>query len=298
MTAIFQKILGRQKPHPEQNEATLPLSQVLPVAAPTRDHSTSSLEWVFASAQSVGRQREHNEDALFTFGSHMGFEESQTFVGFFAVADGMGGHANGELASGLAVRTIAEQVVKKSLDYFFSNDSAPQAAELKELLLIATQEANQEVKNKVPGGGTTLTALLIIQDQLLLTHVGDSRAYLITSEGVPHLLTHDHSFVRQLVDLGQISAEEAAVHPQRNILSMALGQWEPLEPDFVTQPIPDKGHILICSDGLWGVLPDRNIVEIIQTTNDLSDACHKLIGAANQAGGPDNITAILIRIPN
>lgn len=298
MSALFQKILGRQKPHPEQNEATLPLSQALSKAVPDQEQLSSSLEWDFATAQSVGRQRESNEDALFTFGSHLSFEEFQTFVGFFVVADGMGGHVNGEIASGLAVRTIAEQVVKKTFDYFLSNEPMPDTAGYTELLVNATQEANQAIKKQVPGGGTTLTALLIIQGQLLLIHVGDSRAYLITPDGAAHQLTHDHSFVRQLVDSGQLSPEEASVHPQRNILSMALGQLEPLEPEIVTQPIPEKGHILICSDGLWGVLSEINIVHIIQSTDDLSKACHKLIEAANQAGGPDNITAILIRTPN
>ncbi len=266
-------------------------------ASPNQSGPGNPIGWTIASAQSVGRQREHNEDALFTLGSQLAFEDTRTFFGFFAVADGMGGHEDGEIASGLAVHTLAEKVIGSIYSDFLSGQAKLPALSPQEILLDGTQEANRVIKRQVPGGGTTLTALLIYQNQFHLIHVGDSRAYLFAPDGTAQVLTRDHSFVRQLVDLGQLSTEEAAIHPQRNILSMALGQWEPLEPDYLSEKLPESGYLLLCSDGLWGVVPEKEISQIIQSSNDLQDACQELILAANQAGGPDNITAILIRIP-
>jgi serine/threonine protein phosphatase PrpC len=257
-----------------------------------------SLELVFGSAQSVGQQREHNEDALFTLSSHLVYEDTRKFFGFFVVADGMGGHADGELASGLAVRIIAEQVIGKILNGYVTIQEETVTDSVKVLLEEGFQEANYAVKKQVPGGGTTLTALLIYQGQLILAHVGDSRAYYIHPDGTVLALTRDHSFVGQLVELGQLTPEEASVHPQRNILSMAVGQWEPLTPDIVSKPLPNKGHLLVCSDGLWGVVPEKRVAQVINSTREPQEACHKLIDLANQAGGPDNITAILIRLPD
>jgi serine/threonine protein phosphatase PrpC len=111
-------------------------------------------------------------------------------------------------------------------------------------------------------------------------------------------LTRDHSFVNRLVELGQISTEEAAVHPQRNVLYRALGQGEPFEADISTTPMSHSGYLLICSDGLWGVVPDEKLSEMIMESGSPQEACSKMIAAANEAGGPDNITAVLIRMPD
>jgi PPM family protein phosphatase len=298
VTTIFQRLIGRQKPGSDESEATASFPSYDPSPAPEQAKSIKALDWTFGAAQSVGRQREHNEDALFTFGSHLSYEERQAFLGLFIVADGMGGHENGELASGLAIQTMAQQIIGSVYSSFLLNQASPEIAALKNLMLESIQEANLAVKKHVPGGGTTLTALLIYKDQLYLTHVGDSRAYHISQDSAHKVLTRDHTLVRQLVELGQISSEEAEVHPQRNILSMALGQWEPLEPDFSCLPIPAQGELLICSDGLWGVVSEKKIAQLIQATNNPQSACLSLIEAANQAGGPDNITAILIHIPD
>jgi serine/threonine protein phosphatase PrpC len=260
--------------------------------------SNGQLNYIFGLAQSVGQVREHNEDAVFAFGSHIAYQDIQTFTGLFIVADGMGGHADGELASGLAVRTISSNVLRVIMDDFTAGKPGSTPEAIKTLLMDGIQKANQAIHEQVPGGGTTLTAVLISDGQLNIAHVGDSRAYLVRQNGSIEALTRDHSFVRQLVELGKITEQEAAVHPQRNILSMALGQLEPLEPDFITQPVPANDAILICSDGLWGVLPEGKLLEIIHSTENPKIACDRLIQAANQAGGPDNISAILISFPN
>jgi protein phosphatase len=110
------------------------------------------------------------------------------------------------------------------------------------------------------------------------------------------VLTHDHSFIQQLLDNGAITAEEAAIHPQRNVLTQALGQLDPLEPQIVSYPFPGDGHLLLCSDGLWGQVTDELIGQIILAASSPQQACQDLIEAANRAGGPDNITVIVIRI--
>jgi protein phosphatase len=294
---LFQKLLGRPKQEPGEFAPGAADSPTLPLKQSERSGPEILSGWMFASAHSVGRQRDHNEDALFTFGGNLAYQDQIGFGGLFIVADGMGGHANGELASGLAVRTLSRELFEKGFAGGFVSESALRMEELEIILRQAVQDANQNVKKQVPGGGTTLTAVLIYQSRMLIAHVGDSRAYWISAGGEMKALTRDHSFVRQMVDLGQLTDEEAAVHPQRNILSMALGQWEPLEPEIINEPIPAAGHLLICSDGLWGVVPEKKIAEIILARSDLNLACRELINSANQAGGPDNITAILLCIP-
>jgi serine/threonine protein phosphatase PrpC len=142
-----------------------------------------------------------------------------------------------------------------------------------------------------------LTAALVVGKQVFITHVGDSRAYIIESSGRVETVTRDHSLVKRLVELGQITQEEAAVHPQRNVLYRALGQGEPFEPDMSSTQLPDSGYLLLCSDGLWGVVPDNEILQLVSSSSSPQQACQKLVEAANTAGGPDNITAILVHLP-
>jgi len=298
VTSIFHRIINRQKQTPVESELPITGQTNSQRSQPSNQTSNSQLETIFGLAQSVGQVREHNEDAVFAFGSHIAYQDIQTFAGLFIVADGMGGHADGELASGLAVRTISSHVLETIMADFTAGNPGSNPEAIKTLLLESVQKANQAIHQQVPGGGTTLTAVLISDGNFNIAHVGDSRAYLIGQDGSINALTRDHSFVRQLVELGKITEQEAAVHPQRNILSMALGQLEPLEPDFISQPVPANGAILICSDGLWGVLPEGKLSEIIHSSENPKIACARLIQAANQAGGPDNITAILINFPN
>jgi len=133
---------------------------------------------------------------------------------------------------------------------------------------------------------------------MTIGHVGDSRAYAIRSGGRIDALTRDHSLVKRLEELGQISSEEAAAHPQRNVLYRALGQGEVLEPDIFTSPFPQPGYLLLCSDGLWSVISNDTIYSIVHDATSLQGACQALITAANDAGGPDNITAVLVQLIN
>jgi serine/threonine protein phosphatase PrpC len=148
----------------------------------------------------------------------------------------------------------------------------------------------------VPGGGTTLTAVLLLGSLMTIGHVGDSRAYLF-SNGHGEVLTRDHSLVKRLEELGQLTEAEAAVHPQRNVLYKAIGQGANLEVDVLTHPVPKDGFLMLCSDGLWGVVAEEDIERIVWNSPHPQIACDELVRAANAAGGPDNITAILVYFP-
>ena len=141
--------------------------------------------------------------------------------------------------------------------------------------------------------GTTLTAILIFGRRIYLTHVGDSRAYLL-SNGQLKQLTTDHSYVRRLIDAGQLSEEEALIHPQRNMLYKAVGLGGIMDIDTFTQTLPKKGTLIICSDGLWGLVSDTSITNVVQKDTSLWDRANELINLAREAGGHDNISAILI----
>ena len=207
----------------------------------------------------------------------------------------MGGHEHGELASVVAINAMSTYITKKLyLPIFGVKQDQPNEA-LHELMQNGISEAQQSVIRYAPGGGTTLTSAFILGDQVTLAHVGDSRAYFIYPDGRMQTVTRDHSLVRRLQELGQISDKEAAEHPQRNVLYRALGQNEPFEPDINTYPFPNGGYLMICSDGLWNVLPESEIFPLIKSSPSLTIACQRLIDAANNAGGPDNISVILIQ---
>jgi serine/threonine protein phosphatase PrpC len=193
---------------------------------------------------------------------------------------------------------MAGHLIRKIYMPLFSLTVKPPEQSLQEMMQEGVLEAHRAISKQAIGGGTTLTATLIVGDQMTIAHVGDSRAYSIHQNGNLELLTHDHSLVKRLEELGQITAEEAASHPQRNVLYRALGQGEPFDPDIVTAPMPHGGHLLICSDGLWGVVEQENILAMILTSPSPQQACVRLIEAANLAGGPDNISAIVARMPD
>ncbi|WP_147239046.1 PP2C family protein-serine/threonine phosphatase [Levilinea saccharolytica] len=247
------------------------------------------------SCQSVGMQRNHNEDTLITLSAVVADDMTDLPFGVFIVADGMGGHQYGEVASGTAARAMAEYLISKLYSSLAGVKPEAQGESLQEIMEAGVNEANQAVIRKAPGGGTTLTTALVIGEQVTIAHVGDSRAYFLFTDGRVQALTQDHSLVRRLVQLKQITEEEALVHPQRNVLYRAIGQNEPFRPDINSYLLPHPGYLMICSDGLWGVVNENEISRIVLNAPSLTSACQSLIDAANDAGGPDNITAVLVQ---
>jgi PPM family protein phosphatase len=275
--------------------STSPLSRDLLALDSMRPSPVEPQQFISGCGQSIGKQREHNEDCLFTFSFAMGGETNNAPLGLYIVADGMGGHQYGEVASSTAVRTMANYLLKRFHRYLI-NPSEGMEDPLQEMMRVAITEAQRAVTQAAPGSGTTMTAALILGQQMTIGHVGDSRAYALHKDGRVDILTRDHSLVKRLEELGQISPDEANTHPQRNVLYRALGQGEVLEPDIFTISFPQPGFLLLCSDGLWSVLPDDNLCDLVKSAPDLQCACQNLIAAANNAGGPDNISVVLVQL--
>jgi protein phosphatase len=278
----------------------MPTDHLLPIVRPAADppqkgtrHNVSSGLKV-GRASDVGYVRDHNEDVLLTLEtSQLGYQASEPF-GWFALADGMGGHQAGERASALAVRVVTYHLTKEILrSYWLEEPRDASQPPLSEALVSAVEAANRSVHEQVPGGGTTLTCALILGNRAYLAHVGDSRAYLLADNHLRQI-TKDHSLVDRLVELGQISSVEALHHPQRNVLYRAVGQGEALEVDTYVEPLPDKYRLLLCCDGLWGMVSDDQMAQILRSAATPQEACDQLIDAANAAGGKDNITAVVV----
>jgi protein phosphatase len=293
----FRRLFEKKKPVSVGVE-TAPLSDEALQTVTVVSTQCKPPQLLVGSAQSVGKQREHNEDTLLSISAVVSDGDTGLPFGIFIVADGMGGHQHGEIASGVAARSMAEFLIKKLYAPLFGANPETQNDSLHEIMDKAVHEAQQLVIRKAPGGGTTLTAAIVIGEQVTLAHVGDSRAYFIYPDGRIQIMTQDHSLVRRLVELGQLTEEEAATHPQRNVLYRAVGQVEPFQPDINTYLLPHPGYMMLCSDGLWGVVPQAEIFKIVTSQPNPILACHELVEAANNAGGPDNISALLVQYVN
>jgi len=246
--------------------------------------------------QSVGKQRDHNEDSVLALTSTISGGAENVPFGLYIVADGMGGHQFGEVASNAAIRIMGGNITQKFHSYLFNLPSQSLQDSLQELMESSILEAHQYVQREAPGSGTTVTAALVLGQQVTIAHVGDSRAYSVYPDGRIEPITRDHSLVKRLEELGHLSKDEAENFPHRNVLIRALGQGETLEADIFTIPFPVGGYLMICSDGLWGVVNEGDLFRVISEAPNLHRACHNLVEAANTAGGPDNISVILAQM--
>jgi PPM family protein phosphatase len=226
----------------------------------------------------VGRVREANEDAYYV---------GTTLV---AVADGMGGHLAGEVASATALEPV------RALDGTRFDDGQDAIEALRDAVVQANDTVSQMAEDDPAyrGMGTTLTAAIIEGRRVHLAHVGDSRAYLLRG-GRFSQLTDDHTLVQHLVDEGQITPQEAATHPQRSIITRAIGVSRDIEVDTISLELDPGDQLLLCSDGLTGVISDADIAAELSRGDDPDTVLARLVEAANRGGGPDNITAVLLR---
>lgn len=301
MNKFFNWLFGKQE------QKAVVESQAMVDTAPLSEQQIQSIlhnnnpryelqQLVASCGQSVGKQRELNEDSVFAMTTIMAGNSGNLPFGLYIVADGMGGHQFGEVASNAAIRSVAGYVVKKFHPYLFQINSEPMEESFQEIMQAAVREAQRAIQKEAPGSGTTLTAALVVGQQVTIAHVGDSRAYFIHQDGRVEAITRDHSLVKRLEELGHITPEEAANYPHRNVLYRALGQGEILDPDIFTLGFPQPGYLMICSDGLWGVITEQDLVRAINEATTLQRACQNLVNAANTAGGPDNISVILAQL--
>jgi PPM family protein phosphatase len=242
-----------------------------------------------AGLSDVGCQRENNEDR-YSYWEPAGDPDFSLKGRLAIVADGMGGYEGGQEASRIAVETIEEI-------YSTATEGDPGV-----WLLLGFQTAHRRIQDyaeKYPdlrGMGTTCTAMALLQNRLYFGHVGDSRLYLVRGSAISRL-THDHSYVSRLVENGVLRAEEAESHPQRHILTAALGAGNAISPDAPVQPFSlDSGDVLVlCTDGLWGLLADNEIQTAVPGKT-AAEICDTLVETAKKRGGPDNITVQVLRI--
>ncbi len=238
---------------------------------------------------------DHNEDALFTLSTLISQGEDLQPIGLYILADGMGGHAHGGQISGLAVRMVANWVIRQIYQPFLlDNGSSGSRPPINEVLTEALVAANSKLHEMYPQGGTTLTCAFVLGMNAYIAHVGDSRAYLITRNSI-RPITKDHSLVNRLIEMGQITQEEAQSHPQRNVLYRALGRAGTLQVDTFLQSLPSNSSLLLCTDGLWSMVSEAEILSIVGAGTWPQTTCHQLIAQANEKGGEDNITAVLIQ---
>jgi len=236
---------------------------------------------IISSATSVGKIRTLNEDAFFVS------TPSSTDSVLAIVADGMGGHNAGEIASAEAVNIIKNSVLHTESD-------------AKEVLIESINRANTELynmsceKESLHGMGTTITACLIEQSKVTVAQVGDSRLYLVRN-GRINQITKDHSLVEMLIDSGTITKEDAKHHPQKNVITRAIGTDSSVEADIYEFLAEADDIILLCSDGLVNMVEDEKILSLITGCEDFENLADKLVTEAENAGGNDNITVILIK---
>lgn len=241
----------------------------------------------------VGRKRRHNEDAYLLDAER----------GLFVVADGMGGHAAGEVASRITVESIQEYIAatdeehESSWPFGFNSRVSLEGNRLTTAVEKANEKVMRAVQNRpeLKGMGTTVVAALFDADRATLVHVGDSRAYLFR-DGELRRLTDDHSWVQEQVNAGILSEDEAKSHPLKNVVTRALGGAVHVSVDLIEVPVRAGDRFLLCSDGLTGMVPDEDLFALFKSGDGLEKIVRQFIDQANDRGGVDNITAILVEV--
>jgi serine/threonine protein phosphatase PrpC len=256
--------------------------------------SPLNLDYHVGRRTHVGKTREFNEDSLLCLHLSSVQQGVSQPIGLFAIADGMGGHSSGDLASSMTIQAIVQKATSElaSLQTLTKDEYIS-------WLKQAVQAANQTVyESRMKAGsdmGSTLVCALLLGNQAYLTNLGDSRIYLLREKSIQQLTT-DHSLVQQLVTNGQISPDEARLHPQRNVILRCLGEKPEVEVDVYTQDLLPGDRLLLCSDGLTSMLDDKKIQIITQESQSPQVACDYLVDTANLAGGEDNISIILVEV--
>jgi len=279
---------NRTMPLPPLETTAMPI-----ISRPARKQAVQETSLLSVCRSHKGAVRNHNQDSCFVFTSNNGGQDVVPPFGLFVVADGLGGHMDGDVAGRIVSRTVAGHVLKSIYLPLLAGQPLAEQRPIAEVMEDAAARANAALRSSesVKEMGTTLTAGLLFGRRLYIIHVGDSRAYLFANDTLK-LLTTDHSVVKALEEAGQLSPEEAATHPNRNLLYRAL-MGDDLEVDTFSTLLPPKGKLILCSDGLWGMISEEVLAEILGSSRSLTQMADDLIERALAAGGNDNITITL-----
>lgn len=245
-----------------------------------------------AGLTDVGCVRKHNEDNLLV----------DPALGLFVVADGLGGHAAGEVASQIVVDRVAHFVAEtrekdRTWPLEYDTSLSFDGNRLRVALLLSDQAIADDIRQNPEREtmGSTVVASLVHHRRVTLAHVGDSRAYILNDQGIRQV-TRDHSWVAEQVAHGILTQAEARVHPFRNVITQALGNGGDLEIEVQEFELQDSDRLLLCTDGLSGMVGDQQIWDIVKNAPNLQEAANRLISVARENGGEDNITAVLVRL--
>jgi protein phosphatase len=246
----------------------------------------------------VGQVRELDEDSMFVLSMSRTHESVEDTLALFVVADGMGGHAGGEVASKIAIQTLAD-VLLETVFMPIMGDVVLSPEQIRSELCKAVEEANDEVylerQKRRNDMGTTMTAVLVMDWTLYVAHVGDCRAYRWSESGLEQL-TADHSIVASMVASGAAQPEDIYTHPQRSVIYRCVGDQPSVEVDTAVLPVNVGDRLVICCDGLWEMLRSEGIEDVMLREPDPQQAAEVMVDEANIAGGPDNISVIVVQL--
>ncbi|HEO0426653.1 TPA: Stp1/IreP family PP2C-type Ser/Thr phosphatase [Streptococcus agalactiae] len=232
----------------------------------------------------IGQRRSNNQDFINQF-------ENKAGVPLIILADGMGGHRAGNIASEMTVTDLGSD---------WAETDFSELSEIRDWMLVSIETENRKIyelgqSDDYKGMGTTIEAVAIVGDNIIFAHVGDSRIGIVR-QGEYHLLTSDHSLVNELVKAGQLTEEEVASHPQKNIITQSIGQANPVEPDLGVHLLEEGDYLVVNSDGLTNMLSNADIATVLTQEKTLDDKNQDLITLANHRGGLDNITVALVYV--
>jgi protein phosphatase len=292
-TTEYVEDLAKTKPSPvvrvPEKEPTVRVEQE-PQTVPDSGQRPANIGWQIAGLTDVGLKRELNEDTPLMVEAVM---PDQTPYGLYVVADGLGGHHGGEIASQLTIDAIQTQ--------FTRIPPTPAAAPFDDWLKTAAMAANATVlscqadRDQAKKMGSTVVMALVMGKQVHIANVGDSRAYHLSNESIQQV-SEDHSLVERLVQIGQLTRAEARTHKNRNVLYNSIGDKADMEVSLYHIDVQPGDRLLLCSDGLSGMITDEEILDISQNESDPAQACRAMVEAAKLAGGSDNITAIIVHM--
>ncbi len=300
LPSTFKPVIeqGIQGDYPSVEQMSTELSRCV-----IGDEYSPTLKPVVGQLTNPGQVRTNNEDNLFSYSTIKAQATRDVIIGLYIVADGMGGHAAGEIASKRVIDMVSTMMIDwitgavelPGLKFITSRLSETPEAMLRAAVQKANLDLYQQARSSGNNMGTTLTAALLIGDTAYIANVGDSRTCLLHNGNLEQV-THDHSLVASMVAAGIIQPQEIRAHPQRNQIYRSLGNKPQLEVDVFTRTLQRGDQLLLCSDGLWEMVLDDDIKKLVYEAVNPQAACENLIQKANQAGGEDNITAIVVKL--